>query len=299
MADYTETIRIRFDGGLASSGQLHFYEYSRSQYAMARFIATVEHFRRTNHVASRITLESNVEAIVRSPQRGSFIEDIIVSGVKQGMAAAISVPLSALISYVWQMLLPRTEKADDLVKDLAKIRLAESNSLVAVEQERTKQKQIDLEQLKTWQAIGDGERANTSAALDLLRWSLQATNTAIPRIATRKELEQASQEIAAEQQREKEFEAHVQELQRIDEDSINTLTSRLRPMIQEIGLPLRRSADKMTIGGGADTNVYAELTPTVIAAIQDRTSETEVSQIIGRIKGYDRDGYASDGHRLV
>lgn len=35
---------------------------------------------------------------------------------------------------------------------------------------------------------------------------------------------------------------------------------------------------------------YAELTPAVITAIQDKTSETDVNQIIGRIKGYDRDG---------
>ncbi|MGM4930341.1 hypothetical protein [Tardiphaga sp. 619_E2_N8_5] len=289
MEEGTELIRVRFDGGLANTGQLHFYEYSRSQYAMARFIATVEHFRRTNRVVSKITLESNVEAVVRSPQRGSFIEDIIVSGVKQGMAAAISLPLSALISYVWQMLLPRTEKADEIVKELAKIRTAESNQL-SLEKERTKQRRIDLDELRLWKEIGDGERANTKDALDLLRWSLQSSNTAVPRIASRKELEQAASEISAEQEREREFEAHDPALQQIDESTMNKLTSRLRPMIQEIGLPLRRSADRMSIGGGSEASVYAELNPQVIAAIQDKKSESEVSLITGRIKSYDRDG---------
>ncbi|MET4272402.1 MULTISPECIES: hypothetical protein [unclassified Bradyrhizobium] len=171
----TELIRLRFDGGLASTGQLHFYEYSRSQYAMARFIATVEHFRRTKRVTAKITLESNVEAIVRSPQRGSFIEDIIVSGVKQGMAAAVSVPLSALISYVWQMLLPRTEKSGEIVKELAKIRLAENHQL-EIERERTKQRRIDLAELNAWKAISEGERASTKEALDLLRCSDELTD---------------------------------------------------------------------------------------------------------------------------
>jgi hypothetical protein len=256
---------------------------------MARFIATVEHFRRTNRVVSKITLESNVEAIVRSPQSGSFIEDIIVSGVKQGMAAAISVPLSALISYVWQMLLPRTDKADDLVKELAKIRVAESSQL-SMEQERTKQRRVDLAELKIWKEISEGERATTREALDLLKWSLQASNAAIARTASRKELEETTNEIFAEQEREKEFVAHDSALQQIDESTMNQLTSRLRPMIQEIGLPLRRSADKMTIGRGTDASVYAELNPRIVAAIQDKKSETATTQIIGRIKGYDRDG---------
>src|SRR5690606_39003909 len=128
-----------FEGGIADAGQLHFYEYSRSQYARARFLATIEHFRRTEVVAERITLSSNVEILVKSPQTGSFIEDVVVPALQEGMAAAISTPLSALISYVWHMMINRPEKTDSALAELASVRKAEIAASVLNEQERTKQ----------------------------------------------------------------------------------------------------------------------------------------------------------------
>lgn len=36
-----ETFSVIYDGGLAAAGQLHFYEYSRGAYAVARLITTI------------------------------------------------------------------------------------------------------------------------------------------------------------------------------------------------------------------------------------------------------------------
>jgi hypothetical protein len=76
-----ERITIIFEGGLAATGQLHFYEYGRSQYALARFIATLEHFRRTGDVAEYIGTRTYVDIIISSPERGSFLESILVPAV--------------------------------------------------------------------------------------------------------------------------------------------------------------------------------------------------------------------------
>lgn len=286
-----EVIRIKFDGGLAHSGQLHFYEWSRSQYALARFVATVEHFRRTGKITDRITLQSNIDIIVKSPERGSFVEDILVPAIQEGLATAISAPLSAVISYVWQLMSPRTEKTETTIRELANIRAAEeSNPAVALEQERTKQEQIRLEQLKVWKEIGEGERANTKAALDLVRWAIGTSHAAVARLGlSQAELQDIEQELTAEEQRQEEFAQHEQALSGIEESKINRLTSRLRPMVPEIGLPLRRSADRLSIGRGKDGTTYAQLNPEVIASIENKVSEDVVVEITGRVKSFDRD----------
>lgn len=64
-----ETLKIRFQGKLASSGRMHFYEYGRYQYATARFISTLEHFRRTGAVASKITGSAKIDIYIFLFQR--------------------------------------------------------------------------------------------------------------------------------------------------------------------------------------------------------------------------------------
>lgn len=279
----SELIRIKFDGGLASSGQLHFYEYSRSQYAMARFIATVEHFRRTGKVTQRITVESNVDVIVRSPQQGSFIEDLLVPAIKDGIAAAVSTPLSAVISYVFHLLAPRSEKTETTVEELAKIRKAELEADVAKAAEHTRQ-------LEILASIIASERASSKQALDLLDWSLKTGNTAIPRLGLgQSALMQMRDEVQAEVQREQEFEDYREQLESLDEDRLNRLTSRLRPMVSEIALPLRRSADKMSISHGEKETTYAHLDLELVRSIQNRESEEHIVEVTGHVRSYDRD----------
>ena len=101
-----EEIALRFDGGEAANGRLHFYEYTRSQYATARFITTIEHFRRTGEIAQRITSKSYVEIFVETPKDGSFLEILLVKA-QETAAVAVVAPLASLISLVWATLLPR------------------------------------------------------------------------------------------------------------------------------------------------------------------------------------------------
>lgn len=292
-----ELIRVKFEGGLADTGQLHYYEYSRSQYATARFIATVEHFRRTGKIAERITVSSNVDIIVRSPQKGSFVEDLLVPALKEGLATVVSTPLSSLISYVWHLLSPRTEKTDDAVEQFAKIRAAEMSSAVGLEEqrtlqeaERTKQERERTKQLEVFAGIIAGERATAKDALELTKWALETKNAAVGRLGyARQELDEMRGELEAEVQREQEFSEHREALEKVDEPTMNQLTSRLRPMVPEMALPLRRSADRMSLSHGEHKTTYANLTPGVVKAIESRETEEIFVEVKGHVKSYDRD----------
>jgi hypothetical protein len=122
-----EQIAIKFEGGLASTGQLHFYEFGRSQYALARFIATLEHFRRTGDVAEHIGPKTYVDIVISSPERGSFLETIFVPAAVKAGSDFLKSKLSSLISYVWHLISPRRESTDDMLKTLAEIRVVEES----------------------------------------------------------------------------------------------------------------------------------------------------------------------------
>jgi len=166
----SEEIALRFDGKVASTGKLHFYEYTRSQYATARFISTIEYFRRTGTVSQRVTKASYVEILVTTPQKGSFCEILLVKA-QETAALAVLTPLSTLISLVWETMLPRSQRVDETVVDLAKLQLAQ-------EQERT----LQLGEIRK---IVESGNATTQQALNILTAALKSSNPAISDLAGR------------------------------------------------------------------------------------------------------------------
>ncbi|MFP4043717.1 MAG: hypothetical protein ACLFTP_03990 [Rhodosalinus sp.] len=169
-----EKLQIVFDGGYASQGRLHFYEYSRSQYATARFVAIVERFRRDQSVLQRVSKKNYVNIYIETPEEGSFIETILIPGAQQAAATAISTPLNAILSYAWHLLLPRREQTDNDIAEMAKIKLAE-------EQERTKQEAERTAQIAELRKIVDTQQATTQQAIDLAKWAMNSPNPALGR----------------------------------------------------------------------------------------------------------------------
>jgi hypothetical protein len=120
-----EVLSVIYEGGLASQGELHFYEYGRAAYAIARLIATIEHFRRTGSVANRITQSSYVSLLIKAPERGSFPIDVIIPVIAEGtrIVAEYHIPVGVFLEYVIhtvKSLLPKQEK---MILELAKLDL--------------------------------------------------------------------------------------------------------------------------------------------------------------------------------
>lgn len=66
------SILTTFHEGETDNGRIEFYEYSRSLYAQARLIATIESFRRYGVVPKRISGKNNVEMFTYMPEEGSW-----------------------------------------------------------------------------------------------------------------------------------------------------------------------------------------------------------------------------------
>jgi hypothetical protein len=279
-----ETVQVKYDGGLATNGQLHFYEFSRSQYALARFITTIEHFRRTGLIAERINSRNYVELVVSAPERGSFILDILIESIKDGTAELVAAPFAAFFGYVWHMLIPRRDRTDQATIELARLKLA-------VEVERTAQAKEKTGQLAHIRAIADGERASAADAIALFEWARGVPRDIADALETSPgERVDMLRELEAEREREEEFSDDQDELANLDEGALNKLTSRLRPMVGDISLPLKRSATTMTIGSAeSEHENLAYITTDIVRLIQTRTPEDELVEIRGHIKSYDRD----------
>ena len=159
----------------------------------------------------------------------------------------------------------------------------EERQATSRERERTKQ-------LKIFKEIAEGQRATTQQALDLVKWAMTTSNTAVGRLdVPRTEFIEMKDELEAEQQRIEEFKENEAELKEIDEKSMNKLTSRVRPMISEMTLPLRRSAEKMFISPSKSSHPYVFLNKELARNLTEKESEEQISDIVGRVKGYDRD----------
>lgn len=270
-----EEIAIRFDGKLASSGKIHFYEYTRSQYATARFISTIEHFRRTGAVSQRITKASYVEILVSAPQKGSFLEVLLIKA-QETAAVAVLTPLSSLISLVWETMLPRSQRVDQAVVALAQIQLAQ-------EKERT----LQLSELRKIVETGN---ATTQEALKLIAAAQTSNNPAISDL----NLNQGSlAELLAETQQESNRQELILEskiaLQKVPAADLAKLTSRLRPMLPEMALPLNRSASSLSIEAGSERKPLILLNPRNVQELTEKELDDKLETFVVHVKSYDRD----------
>lgn len=271
-----ETLKIRFQGKLASSGRMHFYEYGRYQYATARFLSTLEHFRRTGTVASRITGEAKIDIYISVPEEGSFLETIVIPKLAEAAAGAVSASLTTLISYVWHMLLPRAEETEsDLIK-IARIQLD-------VEKEKSKQSESLAKIIET-------QSATTKQALDLVKWAIETPNTRLgdqnllgPR------LNEMQQELLTEHGREELYQEDMSELEKIDPDELMKLISRTSTIAPEMAIPMKRSADFAEFTTSRSKLPILILDEKTANRVATRKLDPEVFEIKGRVRSYDVD----------
>lgn len=273
---------MRFEGGKAANGQLHFYEYTRSQYATARFVTTVEHFRRTQEIVQRVTRASYVEIFVETPKDGSFLELLTVKTV-EAAATSVSVQLGSLLSHVWSRMLPRNEKTDSDVIQMARIQLA-------VERERSVQSAEETERFRMLAAVVENNSANSKDALDIAHRALLSADAAYGRAdLTSPRIFEIEKELLAELERSEQIEADRDALEGIPKEKLDKLTSRLRPMLPEMALPLKRSADTLSIEAGEKQKPLILLNPTNVAELIEKTPDEKPVVLNVHVRSYDRD----------
>jgi hypothetical protein len=93
---------LSFDGGLASEGQLDFYDAAFCQEGFARFLLIAGHFAATGKIIHKAPF-SEAEVRVHAPERGSFIITATVSVA----GLAISAGVTAVVAHLLNRALPK------------------------------------------------------------------------------------------------------------------------------------------------------------------------------------------------
>ena len=278
LAEEIEQFSVVYDGGLATTGQLHFYEYGRAAYAVARLVATIEHFRRTGRVAQRISSRSYVDVIIRAPEKGSFPIDMLIPiGDAIKHASELSgIPVGDFVKYVIHLVTRLLPKQETQALEIAKISLDHSKE----ETKRTKEIRKMVE----------SGNVNTLAAINALQSMIGVSDRRLDAIgATQQSMGALLQTLTEARQREEEFEPYRERLEGIDPRKLARLARKVRPQIGEAGLPLRRSATQMRLAQGADKRVFATLRPETLKDIVGNSLDNDSHRALVRFISYDRD----------
>ena len=201
----------------------------------------------------------------------------------EAAATSVSVQLGSLLSHLWSRMLPRSEQTDNDVLQMARIQLAESQNRVEMSRQET-------ERMRILQGIVERESATASQAIELAKAALASPNPAYGRAnLLGPRINEIVDELEAEEARSSEIENDRAALEAIEPEKLNKLTSRLRPMLPEMALPLKRSAETLSIEGGVDQKPLILLNPINVAGLTETEPEDEAVELEVHVRSYDRD----------
>jgi hypothetical protein len=269
---------FRFDGGDADRGELNFYDAGRFQYGAARFVYTLEYFRQTGTVLSKITKRVNAEYRIPSPERGSWEMEVLQIAVPPLIECAVKVPIQAAIAYVMERLIPGRKSRDMISEVLGEDEFRKDDRL-AYERERTAQ---ERERTKQIRLLAD----TNSKALDLVGRMLDRPGVVGPKVQL---LHEIRDELNASSEREEIIKRYKAEFDKVQDPAATRLTDRTRAQVIEMGRPLIRSADRLQINDGPRRRPFASLNRRSVEDLSGNTVDPLPSTLRGNIVRFDKE----------
>lgn len=282
-----EVVSIVYDGGLAESGQLQFYEFSRASYAFARFVSTIEYFRRTGQVATRISRKHSTHLIIKAPEKGSFPLDILIPiaiDIAKEAPKYAQVPIKIILKYIMHSVTSRLSPKQE------KETLALGKIFLELEKERTNQSAEETKRIEAVERMVISGNVSNQAALDVVKRLINEPNTRISEAQSNsKSMSEIARRLEEHSEREVEFQPYKHQLESIGQDKLVKLTRKVRPQIAEIGLPLRNSADIIRFSTGTERKTFATYDQKDISEINSRTLDEKAARTELRVFAYDKD----------
>jgi hypothetical protein len=297
-------IGFRFQGGIASKGQLSFYEAGRYRYAAARLLYTAEHFRKTGEVLDRLNIYVEADFRVTAPTEGSFLETVWLYAAPliadaQKVQGFLQIPFDKLLPYLWSKLIPSTsgsqqlgtiaEKQADAIQQMA---------LASQERERTGQIQAiqETERLRILAALLRNDvaetRDNTAEAKEISDIIERKSNTPARLSSNDGTADFIAAEIKAEINRNELAKSIEEEMNRVDPKGEERITDKMRKLVPDLAQPLKRSAMKMSVEVTERAIPIAVLNSRRVAQISSVTKDEHLIRLNGNMIKLDKEtGY--------
>ena len=297
-------MNFRFQGGIASSGQLSFYEAGRYRYAAARLLYTTEHFRRTGDVLERLNVYVNADFRVTAPSEGSFLEHVWLYGAPiianaETIQSFLKIPFDKLLPYLWSKLIPSTSGSQQLAT-IAEKQADAIQQMALASQEREKTAQIqaieETQRLRIMASLlrGDvaGLRDNTAEAREIGSIVRRRADSAARLSSTEGSADFIADELDAEINRNELSNAIEEEMNRADPQGEERIVDKMRKLVPELAQPLKRSATKMSVEVSERAVPIAVLNSRRVAQISNVTRDEHLMRLDGNMIKLDKEtGY--------
>jgi hypothetical protein len=276
-----DLLRFRFDGGIAEKGQMDFYEASRFQYGCARLLYTIEHFRQTGHVKSRITGKSNVDLRSVPVQKGSFIQDVVILAAPlvgdAGLAGVLSkIPLKPLVMFFVDQLMPK-KKAEETALGIVK-------EITEQGRQRTLQSVEETKRLQIVSEVALQNAANTNQALEIIK--MQADGLIKSNQMSHDLSRSLMQDLQARSAREEIISKYKPILNKVDPALIKSVADQISSPFQDIFVPLRTSADSFTVTNGSAEERLLYADDQTISGLFGENIDSVPTELLGKIVLY-------------
>lgn len=253
-----ELLSFHFKGALADGHMMNFYEAARFQYAAARLMVKLAQFRESGRFTTKITDKTNLSIQLIAQDPGSFNINVQAPIQSTTDEAFVNISLSDLIAYVSERLI---EKIDEqTIKEIAPTgRRARAGSSLS---------ETTLENLIEDAMAGKDMTARLPA-----------------------HVQDAVKRRVAESYRERRLAESSKAISRIDFARSQKLISMSAPLMSEMAVALRRSAEsleiKETTGSGSNSILY--LNRDMAAEIETAKVDQEITPILGDITQFNKD----------
>ena|GEM_PF-1187554 len=260
----SEKLVFRLEGRLANEHTLNFYEAARFQYAAARLIVKLEQFIEGGKFSRKITSKQNRNIKLVPYETGSFEFSILLPAMMAAQEVFINVAIPEIMSYVFERVVGGISASrDDKVLDV--VRAEQENTAASIAATREA-----LEIIKSDRGgFGDSQRIIEGAHL--------------------RELQRIQH---AEMERERQLSEKADELSKIEPKQEASLIGMATPLVSEMGVVLRESADSLDIvsesADGKESNILY-LNPEMAKNIERERVDGEITPILVNIVQYNKE----------
>lgn len=270
MADTVLT--FRFDGGDAEDHQLDIYDAARFQYGAARFIYTLEVLRQKGKVPKRIVRDSiKADYRIGAAEPRCFLQSILSVAAPIIADSYIKVSIEQMIAFAFEKMFPQAlndKKAAELAVQLSE------------------------QETKRWQIMLEKDRITSEERRDLfqlMRDLVANRNVSDERKADINKVISGEEASAARQAL---IKGSEEEFGKISYENVQELIAVCRNQMKEMGLPLKRSADTLTVIAGGDAVAPVPVKTMDLADLvylEGNKKDENTTDLMGTIKSWDKE----------
>ncbi len=252
----SETLTFHFEGALADSHRMNFYESARFQYAAARLVVKLAQFRQHGRFVKSITNKSNFSIQLKSQSEGSFNINVEDPGQSEDENPFINISLADLVAYVSERVIEK----------------------------------IDEPTLSTVSAPSDGQQPTSSTS----KLSVLVDDVIAGRVSA-DSFSDSTQELVkrriSEYHREQRLVENEAAVSSISSSQSQKLIAMSAPLISEMATALRTSADTLEIRSSAheDTRPVLFLNRKMASEIETAIVDKTPNLILGDITQFNKD----------